>query len=90
MSGRMRPEQLAGCAGMGNFMKRYRVAIGFTSLVAGFALIRFISLHEVDAWNAAMPWASPLLELTAAAGASAVAIARLHHLGEFDWLWDSG
>jgi len=34
-----------------------------------------------DAWNEAMPWAR-VVELTAAAGASAVAIARLRQLGE--------
>ena len=49
----------------------------------GFNIIRFISLHEVDAWNAAIPWARGVVELTAAAGVSAVALARLLHLGEF-------
>ena len=42
----------------------------------------FHLLHEVDAWNAAMPWARVVVELTAAAGASAVAVARLRQLGE--------
>jgi len=55
----------------------------------GFGIIRFISLHEVDAWNAAMPWVRVVVELIAAAGASAVAIARLRQLGEFEQLWRS-
>jgi hypothetical protein len=31
------------------------IAIGFMGLTLGFAIIRFISLHEVDAWNANAP-----------------------------------
>jgi hypothetical protein len=74
---------LYGLLWMWHYIKRYRLAIGFAALAAGFAIIRFISLHEVDAWNAAMPWARVVIELIAAAGASAVAIARLRQLGEF-------
>src|SRR5262245_53180421 len=66
-----------------HYIKRYRLAVGFTALAVGFGIIRFISLHEVDAWNAAMPWARTVVELIAAAGISAVAIARLRRLGEF-------
>jgi hypothetical protein len=66
-----------------HYIKRYRVAVGFAALAVGFGIIRFISLHEVDAWNAAMPWARTIIELTAAAGASSVAIVRLRYLGEF-------
>ena len=64
-----------------HYIKRYRLAIGFATLAVGFGIIRFISLHEVDAWNEAMPWVRVIVELTAAAGASAVAIARLRQLG---------
>lgn len=60
-----------------DYIKRYRLAIGFTGLTLGFAIIRFISLHEVDAWNASMPWARTAVDLIAAAGVSAIAIARL-------------
>jgi hypothetical protein len=74
---------LYGLIWMWHYIKRYRLAIGFASLAVGFAMIRFISLHEVDAWNAAMPWVRSVVELIAAAGASAVAIARLRQLGEF-------
>ena len=65
-----------------HYIKRYRLAIGFASLAVGFGIIRFISLHEVDAWNEAMPWAHVVVELVAAAGASVLAIARLRQLGE--------
>jgi hypothetical protein len=74
---------LYGLRWMWHHIRRYRLAIGFAGLAAGFAIIRFISLHEVDAWNEAMPWARVVVELVAAAGASAVAIARLGQLGEF-------
>lgn len=71
-------------------IKRYRLAIGFASMAVGFGAIRFISLHEVDAWNAAVPWLNTAVELMAAVGTSAVAIARLHQLGEFARLRGSG
>jgi hypothetical protein len=69
-----------GLVAMWNYAKRYRLAIGFTGLAVGFSVIRFISLHEVDAWNAAMPWVRVVIELTAAVGASAVAMVRLWQL----------
>jgi hypothetical protein len=64
-------------------IKRYRLAIGFAGLTAGFGIIRFISLHEVDAWNANAPWAHTAVDLFAAAVVSAVAIARLRQLRTF-------
>jgi hypothetical protein len=66
-----------------HYIKRYRLAIGFTGLTLGFAIIRFISLHEVDAWNANAPWARITVDLIAAAGVSVVAIARLWQLRVF-------
>jgi hypothetical protein len=80
---------LYGFLWMWHYIKRYRLAIGFASLGVGFGIIRFISLHEVDAWNAAMPWARSVVELISAAGASAVAIVRLRQLGEFSRHWRS-
>jgi hypothetical protein len=80
---------LYGLIWMWHFIKRYRLAIGFAALAVGFGVIRFISLHEVDAWNAAMPWARSVVELIAAAGVAAVAIVRLRQLGEFARLWSS-
>jgi len=66
-----------------HYIKRYRLAIGFAGLTIGFAIIRFISLHEVDAWNAHAPWARTAVDLVAAVGVSAVAIARLWQLRNF-------
>jgi hypothetical protein len=66
-----------------HYIKRYRLALGFASLTVGFGVIRFISLHEVDAWNAAAPWARTVVDLVAATGVSAVAIARLYQLSDF-------
>lgn len=61
-------------------VKRYRLAVGFTALTVGFGVVRFISLHEVDAWVAAAPAAAPLIDMVAAAGVSAIAVARLRQL----------
>jgi hypothetical protein len=66
-----------------HYIKRYRLAIGFAALTVGFGIIRFISLHEVDAWNANALWARTAVDLIAAAGVSAVAIARLRQLSDF-------
>ena len=63
-----------------HYIKRYRLAIGFAGLIVGFGIIRFISLHEVDAWTADAPWARTVVDLFAVAGVSAVAIARLRQL----------
>ena len=69
-------------------IKRYRLAIGFAGLTVGFGIIRFISLHEIDAWNADAPWVRTVVDLVAAAGVSAVAIARLCQLSDFSGLRD--
>jgi hypothetical protein len=66
-----------------HYIKRYRLAVGFAGLIVGFGIIRFISLHEVDAWNAHAPWARTVVDLVAAAGVSALAIARLWQLSAF-------
>jgi hypothetical protein len=66
-----------------HYIKRYRLAIGFAGLTVGFGIIRFISLHEVDAWSADAPWARTAVDLVAAAGVSVVAIARLWQLRVF-------
>ena len=73
-----------------HYIKRYRLAIGFASLAVGLGVVRFVSLHEVDAWSKAWPWARVVIELVAAAGASAVAIVRLRQLGELARLRPSG
>ena len=79
-----------GLLALRDYIRRYRLAIGFASLAVGFGVIRFISLHEVDAWNAAMPWLRVVVELIAAGGASAVAIARLRQLRDLTRLSPSG
>jgi len=61
-------------------IKRYRLAVGFAGLTVGFGIIRFISLHEFDSWNANAPWAHTAVDLVAATGVSAVAIGRLCQL----------
>jgi len=66
-----------------HYIKRYRLAVGFAGLTVGFGIIRFISLHEVDVWNANAFWVRTVVDLVAAAGVSAVAIARLCHLSDF-------
>ncbi|MFM9845653.1 MAG: hypothetical protein ACKVP3_00650 [Hyphomicrobiaceae bacterium] len=66
-----------------HYIKRYRLAIGFAALTVGFGIVRFISLHEVNAWNASAPWIRTVVDLVAAAGVSAVAIARLRQLSHF-------
>jgi hypothetical protein len=71
-----------------HYIKRYRLAIGFAGLTVGFGIIRFISLHEVDAWNAHAPWARMVVDLVAAVGVSAVAIARLLQLSDLAGLRD--
>ena len=69
------------------FSRQYTRKDFFSDLIAGltvgFGIIRFISLHEVDAWNANAPWARTAVDLVAAAGVSAVAIARLCQLRNF-------
>jgi len=67
-------------------IKRYRLAVGFAGLTVGFGVIRFISLHEVDAWSASAPWARAAVDIVAAAGVSALAIARLRQLSDFSGL----
>ena len=81
---------LYGLIWIWHYIKRYRLAIAFASLAVGFGVIRFISLHEADAWIAVMPWARSVVELIAAAGVSALATARLRQLGEFARPWCSG
>jgi hypothetical protein len=63
-----------------HFLKRYRLAVGFAALSVGFAAVRFISLHEVDAWTAEAVWVRTTVDLIAASGVSAVALARLRQL----------
>lgn len=69
-----------GLAWAWHLIKRYRLAIGFTGLIIGFGLIRFISLHEVDAWVAHAPWWRTIIDIVAAASVSVMAVLRLRQL----------
>jgi len=71
---------LIGLVWIWHYIKRYRMAIGLASLVVGLGVIRFISLHEVDAWFARWPWFRAAAELIAAAGTVALAYARKRRL----------
>jgi hypothetical protein len=71
---------VVGIVSLWSHLRRHRTAIGFSGLALGFGAIRFISLHEVDAWNAALPWVRVVVELTASVGAASVALARLGQL----------
>jgi hypothetical protein len=64
-------------------IKRYRLAIAFAGLTVGFGIVRFISLHEVDAWDAQALWVRTIVDIVAGAGVSAVALARLYKVREF-------
>lgn len=74
---------LYGLYWMAHVLKRYRLAFGFASLAIGCAMIRAVSLHEVDGWTMEMPWLRPTVDLVGAAGASIAAVSRLYSLGEF-------
>jgi hypothetical protein len=71
---------LIGLVWVWHYIKRYRMAVGLASLVVGLGVIRFISLHEVDAWFARWPWFRAGAELIAAAGTAALAYARKRRL----------
>jgi hypothetical protein len=58
------------------------LGIGFAGLTVGFGIL-FHSIAEVDAWNASAPLACAVVDLVAAAGVSAAAIARLRQLSNF-------
>jgi hypothetical protein len=66
-----------------HYIKRYRLAVGFAGLTLGLAIIRFVSLHEVDAWNVQAPWFRTAVDLVAAVVVSAVASTRLWQLRDF-------
>jgi hypothetical protein len=44
------------------------------------ALIRFVSLHEVDAWNQQWPWVRVSIDLATSALALAAALARVRQV----------
>ncbi len=72
-----------GIVSFWNYLKRYRLAIGFASMAVGFGVVRFISLHELDAWVREFSWLRIGVELLAASGAAALAAIRLRQLRFF-------
>lgn len=69
-----------GLRSLWDLLRRYRLAAGCVSVTVAFALIRFVSLHEIDAWNQAWPWARVAIDVGTSALASAAAIARARQL----------
>lgn len=85
---------LYGVYWMAPVLKRYRLAFGFAALAVGCAMIRLVSLHEIDGWFVELPWLRPAFDLIGAGGASLAALSRLHSLGEYthimNWLTRTG
>jgi hypothetical protein len=72
---------IVGLRSILDFLRRYRLAAACVCITLAFALIRFVSLHEVDAWNDEWPWARVAIDLLTSLGASAAALARVRQLG---------
>lgn len=69
-----------GLRSLWDFMKRYRLAAGCVSATLALALIRFVSLHEVDAWDETWPWARVVIDISTSALASAASMARVRQI----------
>lgn len=67
-----------------------RLAVGFAALASCYSVIRFVSWHEFDAWNAARPWVPISVELATAAVASALSLVRLSQLDAFVLMLGAG
>lgn len=65
-----------GLRSIWDVLKRYRLAAGCVSLILASAIIRFISLHEVDAWDRTWPWIRISLDVAPSSLAAAVALVR--------------
>ncbi len=58
-------------------LKRYRLAVSCIAVIVASAAIRFVSLHEVDAWNREWPWVRVSIDLATSALAIVAALARI-------------
>lgn len=87
-----RPYQIAATVGLAAFaagalavglralweaLKRYRLAAACIAVIVASAAIRFVSLHEVDAWNREWPWVRVSIDLGTSVMALAAALARV-------------
>lgn len=61
-------------------LKRYRLAASCIAVIVASAAIRFVSLHEVDAWNQEWPWIRIGIDLVTSALATAAALARVRQV----------
>lgn len=62
-------------------LKRYRLAASCIAIIVASAAIRFVSLHEVDAWNREWPWVRVSIDLGTSALAIVAALARVRQVG---------
>lgn len=62
-------------------LKRHRLAVGCVAAALASAGIRFVSLHEVDAWDRAWPWVRVLIEAAISALATIAAVVRARQVG---------
>ncbi len=69
-----------GLRSLWDFVRRYRLAAAAVAITVSLALIRFVSLHEVDAWDNAWPWARVVIDVATSMLASAAALARVRQL----------
>ncbi len=72
----------AGLRSLWDLLRRYRLAAASVAITVSLALIRFVSLHEVDAWDKAWPWARMVIDVATSVLASAASLARVRQLGE--------
>ncbi len=70
-----------GLRSIWDVLKRYRLAAGCVSLILASGIIRFISLHEVDAWNRRWSWIRVSLDLAPSSLAAVVALVRARQAG---------
>lgn len=61
-------------------LKRYRLAASCIAIIAASAAIRFVSLHEVDAWNREWPWIRVSIDLGTSGLALAAALTRVRQV----------
>lgn len=61
-------------------LKRYRLAASCIAVIVTSALIRFVSLHEIDAWNRQWPWIRVAVDLGTSGLTIAAALTRVRQV----------